>query len=145
MDNLTPEQRKKNMRSIRNKDSKSECLLRRALWAKGYRYRKNYKKLIGVPDIVFTSKRLVIFCDGEFWHGYYYQTDNDVAATNTDYWNKKIKKNMERDIKVTQQLEAEGWTVIRFWSKEILKDLESCVLKIEIAIMQLDKLILKDK
>lgn len=130
MDNLTPEQRKKNMRAIKNKDSKSECILRNALWRRGYRYRKNYNKLSGKPDIVFLSKKVAVFCDGEFWHGYNYKENTDVAGTNKEYWNKKIKRNMERDIEVTRKLEAEGWIVLRFWSKQIIKDLDGCLNKI---------------
>lgn len=126
------------MQAIRSIDSKNECLLRKALWTKGYRYRKNYRKLPGRPDIVFVSKRVAIFCDGEFWHGKNYQINSDVAGTNREYWNEKIRKNIERDNKVTQQLEAEGWTVLRFWSKEILKNIDGCVAMIEEAIREKD-------
>lgn len=134
MDNLTLEQRRKNMRAIKSKDSKSECILRKALWSRGYRYRKNYKNLCGKPDIVFLGKKLVVFCDGEFWHGYNYKENKDVADTNKEYWNKKIKKNIERDIEVTKKLESDGWIVLRFWSKQIIKDLDSCIAKIEAAL-----------
>lgn len=130
MDNLTTEQRKKNMRAIKSKDSKSECILRKALWSKGYRYRKNYKKLSGKPDIVFVSKKVAVFCDGEFWHGYNYKENTDVTGTNKEYWNKKIKRNIIRDIEVTRELESQGWIVLRFWSKQIIKDLDGCVNKI---------------
>lgn len=127
MDNLTPEQRKRNMRAIKSKNTKSECIFRKALWSMGYRYRKNYKKLIGKPDIVFVGKKVAVFCDGEFWHGYNYQKNTDVTDVNKEYWNKKIIKNMERDIEVTKKLQSQGWTVLRFWSKQVLKDLNSCV------------------
>ena len=70
MDDLTPEQRKKNMQAIRSKDTTIELTLRKALWKKGIRYRKNYKGLIGKPDIVITKYRIVVFCDSDFWHGY---------------------------------------------------------------------------
>ena len=69
MDDLTPEQRKKNMRHIRSKNTEIECILRKALWKKGYRYRKHYTKIPGKPDIVLTKYKIAIFCDGEFFHG----------------------------------------------------------------------------
>jgi DNA mismatch endonuclease, patch repair protein len=131
LDNLTPEQRTKAMKAIKNKDSKSELLLRKALWERGYRYRKNYNQLPGKPDIVFIRKKVAVFCDGEFWHGYNYNENIDVAGTNKEYWNKKIKRNMERDREINFQLAADGWTVIRFWSKDILKNLDGCVIIIE--------------
>jgi DNA mismatch endonuclease (patch repair protein) len=130
MDNLTPEQRKKNMRAIRSKDTKSECVLREELWRRGYRYRKNYNKVSGRPDIVFIGKKLAVFCDGEFWHGYNYNENTDVSGTNKEYWNQKIKRNIERDKEVTINLEFQGWAVLRFWSKQIQKDLDGCVSKI---------------
>ena len=74
MDDLTPEQRRKNMQSIKSKETKIEIILRKALWAKGFRYRKNYKKFIGTPDIVFTKQKVAIFCDSEFWHGYDFES-----------------------------------------------------------------------
>ena len=70
MDNLTKEQRKKTMQAIKSKNTKIEVTLRKELWERGYRYRINYNKLPGNPDIVFISKKIAIFCDGEFWHGY---------------------------------------------------------------------------
>ena len=97
-DNLTPEQRRKNMQHIRSKDTEIEKLLRQALWKKGYRYRKNYNKLPGKPDIVLTKYRIVIFCDGEFFHG----KDWDVLrpklkkSNNGEFWIKKISRNIRR-------------------------------------------------
>lgn len=130
MDDLTPEQRKKNMRAIKSKDSKCECILRKSLWRRGYRYRKNYGKLSGKPDIVFLGKKVAVFCDGEFWHGYSYKEGTDATGTNKEYWNKKIKRNMERDIEVNMELKSQGWIVLRFWSKQIMIDLDNCVNKI---------------
>lgn len=127
MDNLSKEQRIKNMKAIKNKDSKCECLLRKALWKKGLRYRKNYSKIIGKPDIVFIRKKVAIFCDGEFWHGYNIEKKENITKSNQEYWSKKIIKNIERDKKVNQQLKNNGWTVIRFWEKEIYKNLDYCV------------------
>ena len=134
MDNHTPEQRHKNMQAIRSKDSKIELILRRALWHKGYRYRQNYKKIIGKPDIVFIGKKVAIFCDSEFWHGKDYHSSVDRISTNSQYWQQKIKRNIERDIKVNNALRSQGWTVLRFWETQILKETNYCVDAIEHAL-----------
>ena len=134
MDNHTPEQRKKNMQAIKSKDTEIEIILRKELWSRGYRYRKNYKKLIGKPDIALTKYKIVIFCDSEFWHGKNYKESTDRIGTNSEYWKQKIKRNMERDREVNEKLVAEGWTVLRFWEKEIRKEFDSCISKIEEAI-----------
>lgn len=127
MDNLTAEQRRKNMQAIKCKDTSIECILRKELWARGFRYRKNYKKLVGKPDIVMPKYKLVIFCDSEFWHGKNYHESTDRIGTNSDYWKQKIKRNIERDKEVNEKLIADGWTVLRFWEKEIRKELDKCV------------------
>lgn len=138
MDNLTLEQRKKNMRNIRNKDTSIELKLRKALWHKGYRYRKNKQDLPGKPDIVLTKQKIAIFCDSEFFHG----KDWDVLkprlekGDNKDYWVKKISKNMQRDDEVNKQLLFMGWTVIRFWGKDIMKRTDECVKVIEECIFE---------
>lgn len=134
MDNLTPEQRRKNMQAIKCKDTSIESILRKELWARGFRYRKNYKKLIGKPDIVMTKYKLVIFCDSEFWHGKNYHESTDRIGTNSDYWKQKIKRNIERDKEVNEKLIADGWTVLRFWEKEIRKELDKCVEQVVSAI-----------
>lgn len=131
MDNHTPEQRRKNMQAIKSKDTTIECILRKALWARGYRYRKNYKKLIGKPDIVMPKYKLAIFCDSEFWHGKNYEESTGRIGTNSEYWRQKIKRNMERDAEVNKQLISEGWTVLRFWEKEIKSNLLGCIELIE--------------
>lgn len=136
MDNHTSEQRRKNMQAIKSEDTKIECTLRKALWHRGYRYRKNYKKLIGKPDIVFVGKRVAVFCDSEFWHGYNYKETVDRIGTNQVYWKDKIKRNMERDIVVTETLRKEGWIVLRFWEKEIEKQLDQCIEKIKEALIE---------
>ena len=115
------------MQAIKSKDTSIECILRKELWARGYRYRKNYKKLIGKPDIVMPKYKLAIFCDSEFWHGKNYKENTDRIGTNSEYWKQKIKRNIERDKEVNQKLIADGWTVLRFWEKEIRKETEQCV------------------
>ena len=134
MDTHTPEQRRKNMQAIRSSDTKIERILRNRLWNMGYRYRKNYKKLIGKPDIVLTKYKIAIFCDSEFWHGKDYDKSTGRIGTNQEYWKQKIARNVQRDKEVTEQLEADGWTVLRFWEKEITKDTEQCIQMIVYAI-----------
>ena len=127
MDNHTPEQRKKNMKAIKNKDSKIEVLLREELWARGLRYRKNVKSVYGHPDIVFIGKKVAVFCDGEFWHGYDWDNKKKEIQSNQEFWIPKIERNIDRDKEVNERLKSEGWTVLRFWGNEILKDADSCV------------------
>ena len=136
MDDLTPEQRKKNMQHIRSKNTEIECILRGALWQKGYRYRKHYSKIPGKPDIVLTKYKIAIFCDGEFFHGKDWK-DQKIRiekSNNSDYWIRKIERNISRDEDVNRKLKALGWVVLRFWGKEIKNDTEGCVQVIEDAI-----------
>ena len=133
MDNLTPAQRRKNMQHIRSKDTSIEIKLRKALWREGIRYRKNYTRLPGRPDIAITKWKIAVFCDSSFWHGRNFETKKTVA-TNSDYWNKKIKRNIERDKRVNQSLASMGWKVLRFWDIEIKQNLEKCISTIKNAI-----------
>ena len=126
-DDLTPEQRRRNMQAIKSKDTTIELALRKALWSKGIRYRKNCKTLIGKPDIAITKYKIAVFCDSEYWHGYDWEIRNQKIKSNREYWIPKIERNMARDQKVNAALEQEGWTVIRFWERQIRKELESCV------------------
>lgn len=130
MDNHTPEQRRKNMQAIRSSGSKIETLLAKALWAEGYRYRKNCKNILGKPDIVLRKYRLVIFCDSEFWHGKNWNKQKSSVHTHKKFWNEKIKKNILRDRLVNKTLSKQGWKVLRFWGKEIEKNLEKCLFRI---------------
>lgn len=134
MDNHTPEQRRKNMKAVKNKDSEIERLLRKELWSRGLRYRKNYKKIIGKPDIVFVGKKVAVFCDSEFWHGYDWENKKNEIQSRREFWIPKIERNMQRDIKVTQTLENEGWTVLRFWGNDIKKKTKECADIIERAV-----------
>lgn len=135
----TTKQRSKTMSRIRGKNTKIEVELRKALWNKGYRYRKNYKVLPGSPDIVLTKYKIAIFCDSEFFHG----KDWDVLkprlekGKNPDYWVSKIQRNIDRDREKDQQLLFLGWTVIHFWGKDILKDVDGCVKVIEETIFDI--------
>ena len=131
MDNHTPEQRKKNMQAVKNKDSKIEVKLRKELWARGLHYRKNVKNVCGKPDIAFIGKKVAVFCDSEFWHGYDWENKKSEIKSNRDFWIPKIERNIQRDLEVNERLESEGWTVIRFWGKEIQKNVSECADKIE--------------
>ena len=138
MDKLTKEQRHKNMSHIKNKDTGIEIKLRKALWEKGYHYRKNYDKLPGKPDIVLTKYKIAIFCDSEFFHGKDWENLQEQLrrGKNSDFLVKKISGNRERDETINKQLAFEGWTVIRFWGKDIKKDVKQCVRTIEEVIFE---------
>ena len=136
MDNLKPEQRRKNMQHIRSKDTEIERILRQALWNEGIRYRKNYKKLLGKPDIAITKYKIAIFCDGEFFHGKNWNQLQEKLknSNNSEYWIKKIQKNINRDYEIERELRAKGWIVLRFWGKDIKRDVDMCVKAIKEAI-----------
>ena len=127
MDNLTPEQRRKNMQAIKSKGTKIELLLAKALWANGYRYRKNNKSVFGKPDFTFKSLKIAIFCDSEFWHGKDWEVQKNRIKTNRNYWIPKIEKNIARDRMVNKNLRNNGWIVIRFWSRDLKNNLDKCI------------------
>ena len=128
-----------NMKYIHSKNTKIEVILRKALWNAGFRYRKNYEKLPGKPDIVLTKYKIAIFCDGEFFHGKDWEVLKPrlEKSNNSEYWISKISRNRERDDEVNKQLLFLGWTVIRFWGKEIKKDTDECVKVIEERIFEI--------
>ena len=127
----TPEQISYNMQQVKNKDSEIEMLLRQELWRRGIRYRKNVRKIEGKPDLAFIGKKVAVFCDSEFWHGYNWEIKRNEIKSNKEFWYKKIERNMERDREVNEKLTQEGWIVLRFWGKEIKKDLLRCADEIE--------------
>lgn len=139
MDVLTPENRRKCMQRIKSKDTSIEVLLRKALWNKGYRYRKNYKALPGTPDIALTKYKIAIFCDGELFHGKDWAVLKPRLAkgNNGEYWVKKIERNKNRDDEVNKALLFQGWTVIRFWGTDIKKRTDECVKVVEEAIFDI--------
>lgn len=122
----TPE-RSKIMGKIRGRDTKPEMAFRRVLWKTGYRYRIDYKKLIGKPDIVLKKYKTVIFIDGEYWHGHNWEERKPKVKTNREFWIAKIERNMQRDREVNQELDRLGYKVFRFWETEIKKELERCL------------------
>jgi len=115
------------MSKVRSKDTKYELKLRKALWGLGYRYRKNVKSLPGKPDIVFGKIKLVVFVDGDFWHGYNWEERKHNLKTNTRFWIPKIERNMQRDAQQTKLLEEQGYMVMRFWENELKTRFEECV------------------
>ena len=131
MDNLTKEQRRKNMQRIRAKDTSIELRLRKALWHKGYRYRLNYKKLPGTPDIALTKYKIAIFVDGEFWHGKNFEKTKEKLKNNKDYWIEKIEENIQRDIRNDNLLRQMEWIPLHFWSNDIKQYLSFCLDEIE--------------
>lgn len=118
------------MSHIRASNTKPEIMLRKALWHRGIRYRKNYKELIGKPDIVITRCKIAIFVDGDFWHGKNMDDIEKQVQSNRTYWLPKIRRNRERDAEVNDVLTEQGWIVLRFWESDIKKQLEQCVAQI---------------
>ncbi|PAV38188.1 very short patch repair endonuclease [Megasphaera sp. ASD88] len=127
-DVLSKEQRHRNMQNIRSQNTKPEILLRKALWHKGLRYRKNYADLPGKPDIVLTRQRIAIFVDGDFWHARGYQDrPGEQVGSNREFWIKKLTNNVERDKAVNDELTEMGWLILRFWESDVKKNLDACV------------------
>ncbi|WP_299171219.1 very short patch repair endonuclease [uncultured Allomuricauda sp.] len=125
----TPE-RSKIMGKIRGKNTKPELAFRKALWTAGYRYRVDYKKLMGKPDIALNKYKTVIFIDGEFWHGYNWEERKQKIKTNREFWIPKIERNIQRDQEVNLALKEMGYTVFRFWESDVKKNLDACLQKV---------------
>ncbi len=126
----TTTERSQLMKKIHSTDTKAEIALRKALWANGIRYRKNYAKLPGKPDIAIVKNKIAIFVDGEFWHGYNWEEKKQRIKPNRSYWIPKIDKTIKRDKENNEKIRKIGWTVLRFWEHEIKKDLEKCTLEV---------------
>lgn len=122
----TKEQISYNMKRVKFKDSEIELLLRKELWNRGLRYQKNVKTIFGKPDIVFKGKKIAVFCDSEFWHGFDWENRKDQIKSRRDFWIPKIERNIQRDIEVTEKLTETGWIVLRFWGKDIKKNCTKC-------------------
>lgn len=135
----TTPQRSYNMSRIRAKDTKPELLLRKALWAKGIRYRTHAKDLPGKPDMVIRKYGLAIFVDGEFWHGHRWEETQHIIKSNRDFWIPKIERNMKRDSEVNASLAAMGYTVFRFWEHDIRKNLNKCINQIMLYLETAEK------
>ncbi|WP_396636146.1 very short patch repair endonuclease [Maribacter sp. R77961] len=126
----TTPQRSKIMSRIKGKNTKPELAFRKALYALGYRYRIDYKKLIGKPDIALPKYKTVIFIDGDYWHGKNWEERKPKIKTNREFWIAKFERNIQRDKEVNLALKEKGYTVFRFWESEIKKDLEQCLHKV---------------
>ena len=126
----TTPKRSKIMSKIRGKNTKPELAFRKALYAAGYRYRIDYKKLIGKPDIVLKKYKTVIFIDGEYWHGHNWEERKPKVKTNREFWIAKIERNIQRDEEVNEELERLGYKVFRFWETEIKKELDRCLTEV---------------
>jgi len=120
----------KNMQAVKSSGSQIEKMLGKALWREGLRYRKNDKTVFGKPDFTLKKYKIAIFADSEFWHGKDWDKKKHEHKSNVEFWHKKIERNMERDREVTEKLNEEGWIVVRFWGKDIKKNLEDCVDKV---------------
>lgn len=130
-DNLTPEQRSYCMSRVKGKDTGIELRVRSELHKRGLRFRKHVKDLPGRPDIVFSRAQVVVFVDGDFWHGYRLSSWEHKVA---DFWKEKIKKNRERDAKNRRRLRVMGWTVVRLWQHQVEKDFDGCIDRILLAV-----------
>ena len=127
----TREQISFNMKQVKSKDSEIELILRKILWNKGLRYRKNPQDVYGKPDIVFKGKKIAVFCDGEFWHGFDWKNKRKELKTNRKFWVSKIERNIKRDQEVNDTLVSTGWHVLRFWGRDIKKNPQKCAQIIE--------------
>ena len=115
------------MANVSLKGGKAEVSLAKALWHNGIRYRKNYKKIPGSPDIAITRYKVAVFVDGEFWHGENWEERKKKLKNNREYWIEKIEENIARDRRVDEQLKELGWIPIHFWEKEVKMNLDNCV------------------
>ena len=136
MSKKTKEQISFNMRRVKSKDSEIELLLRRELWSRNLHYRKNVKSIFGKPDIVFIGKKIAVFVDSEFWHGYNWSEKKKEIKSNQEFWIHKIERNMQRDVEVNEHLKSEGWLVLRFWGNDIKKNLTACADIVESAFKE---------
>lgn len=134
------------MRRVRSKDTSPELALRRAVWRRGLRYRLHCKHLPGQPDLTFPSARLVVFMDGDFWHGQQWQLrgfrsleDQFKDSPSASYWVRKIRRNMERDVATNRELTAMGWRVVRIWESEVKADLQDCVERVVKAARSMER------
>jgi DNA mismatch endonuclease (patch repair protein) len=132
----TTKQRSDLMSKIKAQNTKPEQSLRKSLWSLGYRYRKNVKDLPGKPDIVINRYKIIIFIDGEFWHGFNWLAKKEKIKNNRCFWISKIERNMQRDASNNLLLSKKGYLVLRFWDKEVLKNKEECI---KIIIEQIEK------
>ncbi|WP_408630117.1 very short patch repair endonuclease [Actinomycetospora lemnae] len=124
------------MSRVRSKNSKPELALRRALHARGIRFRLHPRDVFGRPDVVNRTRRLAVFVDGDMWHGNEHRRRGlsnlaELFPSRTEWWVAKIENNIRRDRVVTETLLAQGWLVVRFWASEVLADADACAVRVE--------------
>lgn len=119
------------MQRIKSDKTTPEILLQKALRKEKIKFKRNYTRLYGAPDIVLAEKKIAIFIDGEFWHGYQWKKKKKKIKANRLYWIPKIERNILRDRHNNQKLKKDGWKVIRFWQKQIEGDLPACLNKVK--------------
>lgn len=136
-DVMTPKQRSRTMSHIRSEDTSIEVILRKALWHKGYRYRKNYKRLPGTPDIALTKYHIAIFCDSEFFHGYNWEVKKQKLGNNREFWIKKIERNKTRDRENDLKLIAMDWIPVHCWGEAIRKHTDKCIDAIDDLVLEI--------
>ena len=126
----TPEQISYAMSRVKSKNTSIEQMLRKELWSRGLRYRKNVASIFGKPDIAFIGKKVAVFCDSEFWHGYNWEQRKHDFKSRQDFWIPKLERNISRDMEVNEKLREQGWRVLRFWGNDIKKDPTACAEKV---------------
>ena len=131
MDIFSPEKRSEIMRRVRSDETWPEQILRKALFSRGWRYRKNVKKLHGKPDLVFAKAKVVVFVHGCFWHQHEGCKAADRPKSRQDYWQKKLERNIARDLEIQERLKKEGWHVIVIWECELRRDVGAMVERVE--------------
>jgi DNA mismatch endonuclease, patch repair protein len=132
-DNLTPAQRSYMMSRARSTDTKPELAVRRLVHARGLRFRKHCSRLPGRPDLVFFASKVVVFVDGDYWHGWRFPAWKNTLSP---YWKAKIERNRRRDLCNFRKLRRSGWHVIRVWEHQVERDAERCIDLIEVAVRQ---------
>ena len=134
MDIFSQQKRSEIMRAVKSTGTKEEVRLGKAMWYLGLRYRKNNRKVFGKPDFTFKKYKIAIFVDSEFFHGKDWEITKPPIKSNQTFWYDKIQRNINRDKEVNAHLQSQGWTVIRFWSRDIKKNLDTCVAVVQEAI-----------
>jgi DNA mismatch endonuclease Vsr len=122
------------MQAVKSTGSQIETILGKALWQEGFRYRKNDKSVFGKPDFTLKKYKIAVFADSEFWHGKDWEVRKNEHKSNIEFWHKKIERNIERDREVNEKLKQDGWIVVRFWGKNIKKNLAECVEEVITAV-----------
>ena len=139
MDSITPEHRSWNMSRIRGKDTKIEVEVRKYLFAKGFRFRKNDKRFPGKPDVVLPKYKTVVFVNGCFWHMHAGCKQGRLPKSNLDYWREKLEKNVANDRLHERQLTEKGWKTITLWECELKKDFEGVMDNLVNSLLQTEK------